>query len=436
MANEEKKVSKKSKSQRIKRFDFKKPPVNPKLRWLVRIVVAIGLKRRRSFVLRKHNMEGLEKKPYVLLSNHSSMVDFMVAQRATYPQRLNNVATIEAFHNYTAVLLRSLGVIGKRKFIQDLNLIKNMRYGLHKLGNVFCVYPEARYSLDGCTSYLPDSLGKMMKLLKVPVVVLNIKGNYIDHPQWNKYVKFAPIEADMTQIVTQEEVASLSADEINQRIKTAFEYDDFKWQLDNKIVMDHPKRAEGLNSLLYQCPHCKKEFDMHSEGTQLWCGTCGKRYEMNEYGQLNALEGETEFSHIPDWFKWQRANVREEVRNGTYFIEDEVEIHTMPNSIKYRKQGKGHFVQDCNGMTLTGTAYGEPFVVRKNPLEQESIHIEYPPEFGRDTFDIATHDDSYFFFPLTKRDLPTKVSIATEEIYLMHKERLHEKQAENSEENK
>lgn len=411
------------KKKQPKRFDFKKPPKNPKLRWLVRIIVAIGLKKR-GYEIRKHNMEGLENKPYLLLSNHSSMVDFMIAQKATYPRRLNNVASIEAFHNYTAILFRNLGCIGKRKFIQDLQLIKNMRYSLHKLGNIFCVYPEARYSLDGCTSYLPDSLGKVLKLLKVPVVVLNIKGNYIDHPQWSKYVRFNRVEADMTQIATEEDVVNLSVEELNERIKKAFEYDDLKWQLDNKVVIDHPKRAEGLNSLLYQCPHCKKEFDMHSEGTELWCGACGKRYVMNEYGQLSAKDGETEFSHIPDWFKWQRANVRAEVREGRYFIEDDCEIHTMPNSLRYIKQGVGHFKQDCNGMVLTGNAYGEPFEVRKNPLEQESIHIEYPPIYGRDAFDIATKDDSFFFFPLNKRDILTKVSIATEEIYFMHKERI------------
>lgn len=408
----------------VKRFNFKKPPTNPRLRWLVRILCYFGLKKR-NFELREHNMESVKGKPYVLLANHASMVDFMIAQRLTYPQRLNNVATIEAFHDYTAVLLRAVGVIGKRKFIQDLNLIKNIRYSLYELGNVFCIYPEARYSLDGCTSYLPDSLGKMLKLLKVPVVVLNAKGNYVDHPQWNKHTKLCKVEADVTQIVTQQEVETLTADEINARIKTAFIYDDFAWQRENKIKIDHPQRAEGLNSLLYQCPHCNKEFDMHSSGTELWCGNCGIRYTMDEYGVLSATNGETKFSHIPDWFKWQRANVRQEVRSGTYHIEDDCEIHTMPNSIKYRKQGIGHFKQDCNGMILTGNAYGKPFTVVKNPLEQESIHIEYPPKFGRDALDIATKEDNYFFYPLTLRDSITKISIATEEIYQMHKEKLH-----------
>ena len=33
-------------------------------------------------------------------------------------------------------------------------------------------------------------------------------------------------------------------------------------------------------------------------------------YDMTTLGELKAREGETEFSHIPDWFAWQRQNVR------------------------------------------------------------------------------------------------------------------------------
>ena len=408
----------------IKRFDFKKPPKNPNLFWryLAKLVSLCGLSVKK-YKLEKHNMKGL-KPPYIMLANHASMVDFMVAQVAVHPARLNNVASIEAFHDYTEWLFRNLGVIGKRKFIKDLTLIKNIKYSLTEYKNVFCIYPEARYTLDGCTSYLPDSLGKMLKLFKVPVVVLKLQGNFVTNPQWTKHGKNSRIDADMTQIITKEEIENLSVDEINQKIKEAFVYDDFAWQRDNKVAIKHKKRADGLHSILYQCPNCKTEHKMNSAGTELWCEECGKRWYMDEYGVLSAKQGETEFSHIPDWFKWERANVREQVRNGTYHVEDDCRIDTMPNARGFIKQGNGHFVHTPEGMILTGTAYGEPFTVVKTPLEQESIHVEYGYKYGGDVFDIATANESYWFYPLTARDILTKVSLATEEIYFMHKENL------------
>lgn len=414
-------------NKEIKRFDFKKPPRMPSGFWygIARLISFTDLKKR-GFVCRYHNVEGL-KPPYILLSNHASMVDFESVIKVTHPYRINNVSSIECFHDYPEWLFRRLGVIGKRKFIKDIQLVKNIKYSLDKLKNIFCIYPEARYSLDGCTSYIPESLGKMLKLFKVPVVVLNLKGNFITQPQWNKINKHSHVEADFTQVLTAEDVQSKSVDEINDIIARNFVYDDFAWQKENNIIIDHPKRAEGLHSILYQCPHCKTEFQMHSEGTELWCEHCGKKWEMTELGELKAKDGETEFSHIPDWFKWERKNVREEVRNGTYHIEDDVRIDTMPNARGFIKQGTGHFVQDCSGLTLTGTAYGEPFVLKKEGCEQESVHVEYGYKYGGDVFDVASDNDSFWFYPLNLRDILTKVSFATEEIFFMHRENLRKK---------
>lgn len=414
-------------NKEIKRFDFKKPPRMPSKFWygIARLISFTDLKKR-GFVCRYHNVEGL-KPPYILLSNHASMVDFESVIKVTHPYRINNVSSIECFHDYPEWLFRRLGVIGKRKFIKDIQLVKNIKYSLDKLKNIFCIYPEARYSLDGCTSYIPESLGKMLKLFKVPVVVLNLKGNFITQPQWNKINKHSHVEADFTQVLTAEDVQSKSVDEINDIITKNFVYDDFAWQKENNIIIDHPKRAEGLHSILYQCPHCKTEFQMHSEGTELWCEHCGKKWEMTELGELKAKDGETEFSHIPDWFKWERKNVREEVRNGTYHIEDDVRIDTMPNARGFIKQGTGHFVQDCSGLTLTGTAYGEPFVLKKEGCEQESVHVEYGYKYGGDVFDVASDNDSFWFYPLNLRDILTKVSFATEEIFFMHRESLRKK---------
>lgn len=416
----------------IKRFDFKCKPRRVSKFWgfVAKTISRIDLKKRK-FVCRRHNTEGL-KAPFIVLANHASLVDMEISFMVTHPNNINNVASIEVFHDFPEWLMRKLGVIGKRKFTKDLYLLKNIKYSLDTLHSVFYMYPEARYSLDGCTSFLPDSLGKMLKLFKVPVVVVNMKGNFVTCPQWNKKDKHTHVEADFTQVLTVDDLKKLSVEEINERIKQAFVYDDFAWQKANKIKIDDEDRAKGLHSLLYQCPHCGKEHEMYSEGTKLWCAACGKSWQMTEYGELVAENGETEFSHIPDWFKWERKNVREQVRNGTYRIEDDVRIDTMPNARGFIKQGTGHFVQDCTGMTLTGVAYGEPFTLKKEGCSQESVHIEYAYKYGGDVLDITTENENYWTYPLNLRDVITKVAIATEEIYLMNKERVETEKTEEA----
>ena len=402
--------------EKIKRFDFAKKPNKPCFLFgVAKTILCRPALRIRNFTYTKNGMEEVTG-PYLLLVTHSSMVDFHIMAMMTHPHPVNNVMTLEGFKDYTEILMRSLGVLGTRKFISDIHLIKNIKYCIDKLGDVFSLFPEARYSLDGCTSYLPESVGKMVKVLKVPVVVLRIHGNFVTNPQWNKINKWTHVEAEMERILLPEEIKEMTAEEINTRIAERFVYDDFAWQRDNKIKIDHKKRANGLHSLLYKCCECGTESQMHSEGEHLWCEACGKKWYMTEYGQLEALEGETRFSHIPDWSNWERECVRKEIEEGTYYFEDDVEVETLPGCFKFYKQGKGKFIQTPEGTKLTCTCYGEPFTLERGAKNLESMHIEYDYQGRGDCIDISIPDDSFWCY-MSKRDVITKISFATEEIH-------------------
>ncbi len=402
---------------RIKHFDFQKKPISPCfLMSLAKLIISWPDLKKRRAVLTKINMEDIEGKPYLLLVTHSSMVDFNLMLKATHPYKVNNVMTLEGFNTYTEPLMRSLGVLGTRKFITDIHLIKNMKYCVETLRNTFVLFPEARYSLDGCTSYLPASLGKMVRLLGVPVAVLKIHGNFVTCPQWNKINKKTFVEAELRKILSAEEAKSLSVAEINQRIAENFQYNDFAWQKEKQIKIDHPQRAKGLHALLYKCPNCKTEHQTDSEGTKLWCNTCKKTWDMDEYGELHALDGKTEFSHIPDWSNWERDCVREEIENGTYYFEDDVRVETLPGSQKFYQQGMGKLIQTPEGTTVKCDYYGEAYELHRSAMHLESMHIEYDYLGRGDCVDISVPDDSFWCY-LTKRDAITKLSFATEEIH-------------------
>ena len=322
--------------------------------------------------------------------------------------------------------MRSLGVLGKRKFVSDVSLVRNIKYCLDTLHTIFVLFPEARYSLDGCDSYIPDSLGGLIRLLRVPVVMLKIHGSFVSQPQWNKIDKKTYVEADMYPLFAADEVRALSVDEIMAKVRDAFRCDDFAWQYENKIRIDHPRRAEGLHALLYKCAACGAEGETDSAGDTLFCRKCGKRWRMDEYGRLHAETGETEFAHIPDWSKWERACVRKEVRDGTYRFEDEIRLETLPGSKCFYRHGKGTFLQTPEGITIRGNCYGKPLDLFKGALTLPSIHIEYDYLGRGDCADVSTPDDSYWCY-FTKRDCVTKLSFATEEIFFLASEQLKER---------
>ena len=407
----------------FKRFDMKRPPV--RTRWFLRpltYLLSAPDVRKHGAIIRRFGTEEL-KPPYVMLCNHNAFLDFKVATMAIWPNRANYVVAIDGFIGREE-LLRQVGCICKRKFTNDITLIRQLKAVIDN-GDVAMIYPEARYSLCGTTAVLPASLGKLCKLLKVPVVTLICHGHHVNSPFWNLHDRgVKPTEAELRLLFTPEELAASKPEELNRRIVEAFQYDDFAWQKEKGIRTPYEGRAEGLHKVLYQCPHCGTEFRMNSKGTRLFCESCGKSWTMSELGELSADEGETEFSHIPDWYEWERANVRREVENGTYSSGVmPVTVDTLPNAKRFIRLGEGTMVHDMNGFTVRGTDVdGDPFEMLKPVPTLYSCHIEYE-YLGKhgDCVDLNTLEDTWYIYPHDCDFAVTKMALATEELYYAHR---------------
>lgn len=371
-----------------------------------------------DYQIEKINMENI-KSPYFIMSTHMSFNDFPISIMATEPDPVNHIATMVSYYRKPKIM-ELVGCICKRRFTQDLALIRSINHCIKKYGSVINMYPEARYSQAGVMSVVPDSIGKIVKMQKVPLVILKSCGNYLRNPYWNhrQINRKVPIRATMTCVLTEKEIKEKSAEEIYQIIIAALDYDEYQWQKDNKIKISHKKRATGLHKVLYQCPHCMAESRMKSHGIHVSCSACGKVWKLTEYGEMQALEGETEFSHIPDWFRWQRKQVREQIENGSYFFEDEVEIYSLPNPKRFISLGKGKIVHDRNGFRLNGMYRGKPFEICRLAKSMYGIHVEYNSLYVKpyDSIDLSTDHDTFYCYP-KKENVVTKISLATEELF-------------------
>ena len=403
-----------------KRFDMKKRPNRQHFRPLLRLLSLPSLWSHRE-KLTKTNMEGVEP-PYLFLSNHNSFIDFLVGYKAVAPHKVNFVASIDGFAVFGEKIMRFIGCICKRKFTNDTLLLRKMTRVI-KNGDIIGIYPEARYSLCGTTAVLPESLGKLVKLFNVPVVTLMCHGHHINQPFWNQKSRHVKgLTAEMNCLLKKEEVEKLSVDEINQKIKDSFWYDDFKWQKDNNIKVKYKKRAEGLEKVLYQCPHCLKEYHMSSNLDILKCDNCGKQWQMTELGELKALDGETEFSHIPDWYEWERLNIRKEVWENRYSFSSKVIVDAIPNN-KFIPIGEAYFEHNMNGFFLKGNFEGEDYSIEIPAKTTYSVHIEYNFKLRkRDCIDLNTLTDTCYVYPDGNEFSVTKMALATEELFQYYKQ--------------
>ncbi len=406
----------------LKRYKTAKYPIRQPiyLTWLIWVL---------SFFLtlfKKHkveliNMEGL-KPPYIMLSTHMGFIDFELAALGTYPHRVNNVVNIDGYYK-RAWLLEWIGAIATRKFTMDLHLIKSIRKVLSR-GDVLCMYPEARYSVCGITEYIPESVGMLVKRNRVPVVVVKHRGNYLHAPVWDVDRKRkVPHHTTLTQILTPEQIDNMTVDEINDKIREALSYDEYAYQKEQGILIKEPFRAEGLHKVLYQCPHCLTESKMDSKGAEIFCTECGKRWTLSEDGSLSANEGVTEFSHVPDWYTWEREQVAKQVESGEYFFSDEVEVYSMPGCNRLEDLGTARVTHDVeNGFVLEGRYNGQDYRIHRHPLQTNSLHIEFDWFKFRqeDCIDISTEDDCFYCFFKNAKNIIMKLEIATEAVYHKH----------------
>ena len=395
------------------KYPIRQPLFFTGLIWVLSKFALMGKK----YKVEKINMEGL-KPPYMVLSNHMYFIDFELAAMATFPHRVNNVVNIDGYYR-RPWLMELIGAICTRKFTMDLHLVKSIRKVLSR-GDILCMYPEARYSPCGITSYIPDSVGMLVKRNKVPVVAIVHRGNYLHSPFWNfRKKRKVPLHTTATQILTAEDIEKMSVEEINAKIREALTYDDYSYQKENGILITEPFRTEGMHKILYQCPHCLAESKMDSKGTEIFCRECGKRWNLGEDGTLSALEGETEFSRVPDWFLWQREQVKAQIERGEYSFEDDVDVYSMPRCWKFEHLGDAKLKHDPdNGFILEGHYRGEDYRIQRTPLQTNSLHIEYDWCYVKpfDCVDISTENDSFFCYP-KKENVVTKMAFATEILY-------------------
>jgi hypothetical protein len=405
----------------VARFDMKRPPIRQKnylrvLTWILSFPVVWM----RKLKVTKTNMKGL-KPPYLLLCTHKAFMDFMVTTACIFPHRANYVVAIDGFIG-RETLLRKVGCICKRKFTNDIQLVLHLRKVI-KNKDILAVYPEARYSLIGTNACLPESLGKLAKLLNVPVVILHMNGNFINSPCWNLHKRNIKLTAEMTQLIRQDELKQLSVEKINEMINQAFFYDEYTWQKNNNIQVRYKDRAKGLHKVLYRCIHCGTEYMMESAGDRLWCTHCGSEWTMSKLGELSSPENHQEKLHIPDWYEKEREEIRKEILAGVYSFSDDVIVDSLPNSKGYIRLGEGKLTHNMDGFTLEGDFEGRKFLLKKDPLSMYSCHIEYDYMGNGDCIDLSTLDDTYYIYPKSKQCSVTKLALATEELYQFHERR-------------
>jgi hypothetical protein len=164
------------------------------------------------------------------------------------------------------------------------------------------------------------------------------------------------------------------------------------------------------------------EGKMQGEGKTVRCKECGESYTLDEYGFLvYSGEGEGKFTHIPDWFSWERKCVRDEVLEGEYSVDIPVDICMTVDTKAIYHIGSGRLRHNDAGFVLESDD-GELHYEQKT-LASYTVNSDFNWYELGDVISIGNNDHLFYCFPKTEGDIVAKIRLAAEEIYKILKEK-------------
>ncbi len=394
----------------------KNPKVSsPPLRFLMKALCKSDLKQT-GFAYRFDGIEKIPDEPCLILMNHSAFIDLEIVSNILYPLPFAIVCTSDGFVGKEG-LMRNLGCIPTNKFVPDARLISDVSYALKKNRTHVLMYPEASYSFDGRATPLPEKLGVVLKRWGVPVIMIKTEGAFLRDPLYNMLKKRkTQVSARVYTLFSKDELKTLPIDEIEKKLHDAFDFDNFAVQREKRIKIDEPFRADGIERILYRCPHCGAEGKILGSGTGFSCSACGAAYELGEYGELIRKNGQSAFESVPEWYAWEREEVRREIEEGTYSISCPVRILVLRDYRAVYDIGRGRLSHTPDGFRLVSEDGGLDYSHR--PDFSYSLYADYYWYEIGDMICVGGKDTLYYCFPDSDAGVPVaKARLAAEELY-------------------
>lgn len=264
------------------------------------------------------DLKSLKKQPVVLISTHASRLEFVCALSGFKEKNMNVVCGYQnIMKKYVYTLLKHLGVISKYLYQPDYVCLKNMLSVIKRGGNL-AFFPEGIQSISGSTHPINPATCKFLKHAGATVVLCKSEGAYLCQNRFSKDVKKGKVDFYYDVLFTPEDLKTLSEEQIYHKLIEKFSYNEFKLNKTRreKYVGKLPN-IDGLDRIIYKCPHCGSEFTLKIDGDGMVCTDCGYAITMDEYYDIHLKNGEKlYFDNVDDWFKWQRQTVEKKVAEG------------------------------------------------------------------------------------------------------------------------
>ncbi|HNZ08356.1 MAG TPA: lysophospholipid acyltransferase family protein [Bacillota bacterium] len=248
--------------------------------------------------------------PFFLVSNHQTEMDPLYIGTSV-PGRISFVATDSLFRSPTMdYLMSALGSIPKSKFKVDPSTIR-MMFDSIKHGWSVGLFPEGQRSMAGYTDVIAPTVGRLAKMLDVPLVVAKLQGGFLSHPCWAYWPRRGRCVLNMKLLFSREQVRELEPEEIQEAVANSLYNSDFDWiGSQPKLRYKGKKRAQGLHNIMFACPECGQSDCFLTEGDLSTCKKCGYSVKWGDRGEFILMNGsKLHHANLEQQDKWQKEMI-------------------------------------------------------------------------------------------------------------------------------
>lgn len=355
------------------------------------------------------------KPPYCILSNHESNIDSFITASTLYPTKLNYVIADYHYRNSIKRLaLRLMGTIPKEQFYPDVNAIIEMKRVI-KRGDVLMLFPAGQSSYTGACTYIPEGIGRLIKLLNTTILQVHIDGAHLAYPKWDmSHIRKTQIHVKIEELLSAGQVRDLSENEINGIVLNALQFDDYEWQRKHMLPYKKIRKVEGLDAILFCCPSCGSEFTIAASRNQLTCHACKLQATMDSYGFLHFDHMELKYLDTPvKWYQWQVNALSDKIASDKqYTFTCQSTMYIAANKKSFKRIGVGELSISRAGLRF-----------RMDGKQERVFDLSHQPTFPFEStkyFELP-YEDKLFRFVFELKGAACKYVMICELLYKLSK---------------
>ncbi len=286
------------------------------------------------------------KPPYLIISNHTNVYDGLIVALYSPELPVPVFDDIQKQNAFLRLLFTYTGVAFKSYGVPDIKSIRSM-VNAKDDGRIILLYPEGEITWTGENKPLESNVPRLIKLLKIPVVLVKAKGAYTKQPKWAVFFRKGRCIFDFRLFMSEEEVIRNDEGFILEKLQQEFRHNDMEWLKTPEAVscgFSSNQPAKGLERWLFCCPSCNGTNCMNTEDSSgISCSYCGYSVGIDAYLNVVQRDAEPVFRDLAEWGRWQKGFwVKKVTEAAASSTEDETILEACCTSAKkVSLQGKG-----------------------------------------------------------------------------------------------